>query len=264
MKKLKKFYLQSSVFILFSFLGINSVFCLPCNIVNNQGLDGKTVSPKIFASELRPTAFQGDRVLIGKTYDGVEFRVQVRASRRAIVPIQKLAGRFHITEKIKEDFVGSWYRYSVGSFLTYNEAKDLRNKLITENGVKDAFIVAFYKGIRLNKLSDLKELAPQTYPVKNTTVDENEIIYRVQILAVKYNKIDVEALKSKYGVQREIKEEVFHNWRKYTVGRFTSFNEAKELRAILIKRGISGAFVVIYRNGNRITINKRVKYTEAD
>ena len=259
MKKLQKFYFQSSVFVLFSFLGIHSVFCLSCNIVNKQELHEKTVSSKIFVSELSPTAFQGDRILTGKTFDGVEFRVQVRASRRAIVPIRKLAGRFHITEKIKEDFVGNWYRYSVGSFLTYNEARDLRNKLIAENGVKDAFIVAFYKGKRLNKLSDLKELVPQTYPVTNTTFDENGIIYRVQILAVKYNKIDVEVLISKYGVQGEIKEEVFHNWRKYTVGRFTSFNEAKELRAILIKRGISGAFVVIYRNGKRITINKRVK-----
>ena len=258
MKKLQKFYLKTVFFVLIYFLIHTSLLSQANIIVEDHGMKEKQVQQKLVVTNVNSTIILGDVDSSGEVYDGVEFRVQVRASRKAIAPIHKLAERFHLTEKIKEDFVGNWYRYSVGSFLTYKDASNLRNKLITENEVKDAFIVAFYKGKRLNKLSDIKELAPQTYPKTITTVDENGIIYRVQILAVKHNKIDVEILKNNYGIQREIKEEVSHNWRKYTVGQFTSSNEAREFRAILIEHGLSDAFVVIYRNGNRITINKRV------
>ena len=204
---------------------------------------------KAVEEKTRPPAISSNKI---------EFKVQVRASRQAIEPIQRLAEKYHITDDINEDFIGNWYRYSIGSFSTYNDVKEFRNLLIAENGIRDAFIVAFVNGKRLNDLSDLKVVAPEAYPNTNTSFNKNGMLYRIQILAVKHNKVDIESLKNVYGLQQEVNEEVFHNWRKYTVGRFLSFKEAAELKNILVEKGISDAFVVIYQNGQRITINKRV------
>lgn len=237
MKKSQLFCFLISVLILFSPLSQSSLFSQSSIIVKKQESKKKSTPPATSSNK-------------------IEFRVQVRASRQAIEPIQKLARRYHITDEIREDFSGNWYRYSIGSFPTYEDAKKTRNLLIAENGVQDAFIVVFVNGERLNKLGDLKMLASKVSP--NTSFNKNGRLYRIQILAVRHSIVDVETLQNIYGLQQEVNEEVFHNWRKYTVGRFLSLNEAIKLKNDLVEKGISDAFVVIYQNGQRITINKRV------
>ena len=41
---------------------------------------------------------------------------------------------------------------------------------------------------------------------------------------------------------------------KYTVGSFSTYDQANEFRSTVLSRGISGAFVVAYRNGKRINV----------
>jgi len=184
----------------------------------------------------------------------VEFRIQVRAKYKAGIPLQKLANRYHLREEIKEDYNGNWYRYSIGSFHSYDKARDYRNKIIGEHGVRDAFIVAFMNGSRLDSLSELKEVAPEFYPQK-TRFKETGTIYRVQILALKQSMVMTETLKIIYNIDEEINEEVYYNWRKYTIGKFTSKNDAKKIQQEMIDKGIIDAFIVIYKNGERIIYN---------
>jgi hypothetical protein len=83
----------------------------------------------------------------------VEYRVQIRA--RINQPISKsyLEKRYNIpASDIKEDMHNGFYIYTVGSYPTYEEAASNRNRIRRENGVSDAFIVAFQYGKRLNKL----------------------------------------------------------------------------------------------------------------
>jgi opacity protein-like surface antigen len=185
------------------------------------------------------------------TFKKVEFRIQVRAAYKAKIPLQNLANKYNLREDIKEDYVGNWYKYSIGSFGSYEEAKEYRSAIIGEHGVRDAFIVAFYQGKRLNELSELKELAPEAYPYK-TKFKEEGPCYRVQILALMKSSVETEALKDIYKIEEDVNEEVFYNWRKYTVGKCTSIGEAKLLLTKMKDKGISDAFIVIYKNGERV------------
>ncbi len=83
----------------------------------------------------------------------LEYRVQIRA--RINQPIAKsfLEKRYNIPAyDIKEDMHNGYYIYTVGSYRTYEEAASNRNRIRRENGVGDAFVVAFQYGKRLNKL----------------------------------------------------------------------------------------------------------------
>lgn len=184
----------------------------------------------------------------------VEFRVQVRAAYKAKIPLQRLANKYSLREEIKEDYIGNWYKYSIGSFDNFDEAKEYRKAIIGEHGVRDAFIVAFFEGKRLNDLSDLKDVAPDAYPFK-TKYKENGPCYRVQILALMKKSIIPAVIKDIYNIDEEVNEEVYHNWRKYTVGKCTSKEKAKILRQKLVDKGIIDAFIVIYMNGERVTFN---------
>ena len=48
-----------------------------------------------------------------------------------------------------EDTYNGFYIYTIGSFPTYNEAKDYKYTLIDNNGISGAFVVAFSNGKRL-------------------------------------------------------------------------------------------------------------------
>ena len=181
----------------------------------------------------------------------IEFRVQVRASKQAIIPITKLAKKYNLTEKINEDYSGSWYRYSIGSFSTYNNAKAFRNTLITDKGIGDAFVVVFYNGERLDNITDLKDIDPNNYPGQRHATDKSEKMYGVQIFAVYNNSIDIKTIKESYNLNQEINEEVFQSWRRYTIGRFATFKAATNLKDTLSESGIADAFVVIYQDGKR-------------
>jgi hypothetical protein len=188
--------------------------------------------------------------------DKVEFRVQVRASGDKRIPLQRFANNYHIREEVKEDFDGSWYRYSVGVFADYFEAKDYRNKIVTENIINDAFVVAFFNGQRLDSINELIQLAPDFYPYKISKKEtETEIetgpVYRVQILALKDGRAKAGELKEKYDINQEIQEEVFNNWSKYTVGNCKTIEEVKKLRLELIDKGLTGAFIVKFEKGER-------------
>ncbi len=184
-----------------------------------------------------------------------EFRVQVRASKQAIIPITKLAKKYNLIEKINEDYSGNWYRYSIGSFSTYNDAKTFRNTLISENGISDAFVVVFYNGERLDNINDLKDIDPNNYPGQKSITDKSVKMYGVQIFAVFNNSIDIETIKETYNINQDINEEVYQSWRRYIIGRFTTFKEANNLKDTLAEKGIADAFVVIYQDGKRTDIN---------
>jgi len=206
--------------------------------------------PEIVIAEPAPVEEQEEII----PQKDVEFRVQVRAAYKAKIPLQNLAGQYKLYDDIKEEFIGNWYRYSVGSFHDYEEAKGYRNTIIGEHGVRDAFIVAYYQGRRLNRLSELKELAPDAYPFR-TKYKENGTCYRVQILALMKSEVDPETLKEIYAIQDVINEEVYHNWRKYTIGKCKTKEEAAKIRQELVTKGIVDAFIVIYKNGERIAFN---------
>ncbi len=85
---------------------------------------------------------------------GIEFRVQCGAFRENSQAQSELAAKYRITEVIQEESIDGWYKYTVGSFRTYDEAASYRDKFITRTGITTAFLVAYKDGKRLPKITD--------------------------------------------------------------------------------------------------------------
>ncbi len=80
----------------------------------------------------------------------LEYRVQILAKREKPVSISFLKNKYHIVnETINEEHFSDYYKYLVGNYSTYEQARKKRDMLRLENGIQDAFVVAYYKGVRL-------------------------------------------------------------------------------------------------------------------
>lgn len=191
--------------------------------------------------------------------ENVEFRIQLRASYNLRLSTDSLAKMFGLNEKITEEKIGRWYKYSAGSFKTYEEAKIYRKQINGKPGIKDPFIIAYYNGKRLNKLSELKDLAPETLPggkQAKPKFKENGYCWRVQILAMKSKQVSPSALRNMHNIVEIVNEEIYHNWSKYTVGDCLSKQQALTLRLDLVNKGLNGAFLVKYHDGERAELKK--------
>jgi cell division protein FtsN len=89
-----------------------------------------------------------------KPLTGVEFRVQCGAFRDKNSADTQLAAKYRITEIIQEEFTDGWYKYTVGSFRTYEEASNYKELFIARTKISTAFIVAYRDGRRLAKISE--------------------------------------------------------------------------------------------------------------
>jgi hypothetical protein len=91
--------------------------------------------------------------------------------------------------------------------------------------------------------------------IENSSVtNSHQTVYSIQILALMYNNVKPENLKRKYHISENIKLEKFNNWRKYTVGHFTSLKEAKASLANIKQKGLKDAFIVGYKDGYRFLV----------
>ncbi len=82
-----------------------------------------------------------------------EYRVQIKAKYGKPLSIEKLSVQYNLpVDEIREDRHNGYYIYTVGSYATYNEARDRRNVIRNVNGIYDAFVVAFNNCGRLDKL----------------------------------------------------------------------------------------------------------------
>lgn len=82
-----------------------------------------------------------------------------------------------------------------------------------------------------------------------------EIIYRVQIAAAKMPITD-EYIKTIYKGDKQVMEIREDEWYKYQIGKYKHFDDAAdELKQTNVKR----AFIVVYQDGNRISVQKARK-----
>jgi hypothetical protein len=83
----------------------------------------------------------------------VEFRVQILAKLNTSVSINYLSKKYGIpADQIQEGRHALYFTYSVGSFASYEKAQEKRDLIRTKYGISDAFVTAYYKGIRLEQI----------------------------------------------------------------------------------------------------------------
>ena len=79
---------------------------------------------------------------------GVYYRVQVAAGHKPI-NIKKYFLRYNISHEVRTEKHDGWYKYSIGSFGEYREARDFRMMIWNTTKVNDAFVAAYNNGARI-------------------------------------------------------------------------------------------------------------------
>jgi hypothetical protein len=182
---------------------------------------------------------------------GFNYKIQVAACRVKI-PANELSGIYPETDKITETYEDGWYKYTIGNFKTYNEARTLRN----QSSVSGAFVVAYINGKRVSVTTMITEPGSNSN-INESGMDPNKIEFRVQILASKI-LMQNSVIKNIYNGPLTvdlIQEEGLY---KYSLRAGKKLADAITLAKTL---NIPGAFIVAYYNNQKINLYTAIKLT---
>jgi hypothetical protein len=134
--------------------------------------------------------------------------------------------------------------------VVVSEAPDIE----TESGQLNNLVIE-HKGL-VSESPEPKTRSAVNSPntTKTSVNNSNQTVYRIQILALMYNNVRPENLKRKFHIVENVKVEKFNNWRKYTVGHYTSLREAKASLANIKQKGLKDAFIVGYKDDYRFLV----------
>ena len=181
---------------------------------------------------------------------GMIFKVQIAAARNPMSN-RLLNQRYDGSMKITKDKVGGWHKYSIGEFSNYQEA----NKQKKQAGVEGAFVTAYKNGELLDikhaiQLSEGKE--PKQPSREISREDLTGVKFKVQIAADRI-QLDNNRLEEIYSGVKKIETNKGDGWYRYSIGTCPTYFHAKQLRR---KTDVRGAFVVAYKNGERLNAYK--------
>ncbi len=78
----------------------------------------------------------------------VHYRVQISAGHKRIKTIPYFAKR-KIREPVTVELLDGWFKYTIGSFPEYLQARDKRNDVWKKTPINDAFVTAYNSGQRI-------------------------------------------------------------------------------------------------------------------
>jgi len=200
------------------------------------------------------------------------FSVQIYANK---VPMDKdkISRDLKLSETVYEHYDGDWYRYSVGQYDKMWKAKELRNKMRSVVGVKDAFVVV-YKGDNRITLEEALNYAfkvqKSNIAVSNdeqskvekvyesvalkTTIPQSGLFYGVQILSIEHDHFPLGIFDDLYGIEKPIVIKQKSTWYMIIASGFDSYQDAVDYQPIARNKGFIDAFVVAYKDGKKISL----------
>ena len=93
-----------------------------------------------------------DTIVVKEKSPDIVYRVQIAASKKPI-PLAQLQKIYSSGGTIYTSIEDGWYKYSVGMFDNYHDAKKFKINI----GVKDAFVVAYKNNHRINITEAMKQ-----------------------------------------------------------------------------------------------------------
>ena len=99
-----------------------------------------------------------------------------------------------------------------------------------------------------------KESIKKETPTK--TVDVGKVIFKVQIMA---SAKSLSLIPQNFNGLTTLSKEPYKNMTRYMYGNTSSYTEAKKLRSTAEAKGFTGAYIVAYKDGGRITIYEALK-----
>jgi hypothetical protein len=207
---------------------------------------GLTLEDQLLAAELESGLYESP-------WPGVEFRVQVAASRTESDP-EKIKSQLKLPGELQMNEGEGWYRFSTGEFIKYWKAREYRNIMVSRYNVKDAFVVAYRDGERINLSELINSLAivPDGELIVESIRPVMDRAFSVQLLASADGTISTRVIREMFEIEEEVYKEFKNGLYLYTVGNFESYEDAILTREILKTHGVSGAFIVGYKNGVRV------------
>lgn len=88
-------------------------------------------------------AENGMRAALTKKEGEVNYHVQIGAFTNAKVNAARLKKVFHVTETISSEMQGGFSKFMVGNHVEYKDARDHRETMKNDNGIKSSFVVAY-------------------------------------------------------------------------------------------------------------------------
>jgi HEAT repeat protein len=170
----------------------------------------------------------------------VTYSVQIRASFHKKLDIDKLKSLYHLQTPVREEFVGGYYKYTVGRFITLKEAFRYRKILSEKNHVAGAFVVSYVN----HKRSKALLLLPGDPPP----------VYRVQIAASYKKKLDTLWLKHHLGMNYPIRQSYVYPYYRYTVGDCKTLMEAVQLLRKVNNQSSFKGVAVAFWQGNPCSV----------
>jgi hypothetical protein len=190
---------------------------------------------------------------LSETAKGFLFKVQIAASRVQLNE-NVLNSIYKGNEKISETFEDNWYKYTIGTFDTYKQARQLRDN----TSVKGVFVVAYLNGKRI-------KITPAVVSKKYITESENQegiqaekIEFRLQLIASKI-VLDASVLKNIYNGPIAIDTFEEDGLLKYSILAGNKLSDAIELLKTI---NVPGSFVVAYYNHQRLNLRTAIKLTK--
>jgi hypothetical protein len=211
----------------------------------------KTVTKEIAAKE---TKVPSTKPVPESIATGFLYRIQVAASR---VPLSEtvLKGIYPGQEKIIETSEDNWYKYTIGEFNTYSQARQLRDN----TNVPGVFVVAYLNGKRIKITSSFvsSKLTSDSTDAEEG-IQPDKIVFRIQLVASK-KELSASTLKNIYNGSIAIDTIQEDGWLKYSLLAGNKLSDALEL---LKSINVPGAFIVSYYNNQKLNLHTAIKLTK--
>lgn len=207
-----------------------------------------------------------------KNVSGLFYAIQIGVFSKPVTSTQL----YNIAPLNSERTDNNLIRYTTGRFSSEQKANAAK-KNIADKGISDAFVVAYYNGKRIGlqaakSLIDSqgnevisKEKQEYTFVPSDTTTSESsavslsassnkEIIFKVQVGAYR-ERVPIEdanRLLTLSGKGIKIFKDD-NGLLVYTVGEFSEYESANNLKKQVISEGITGAFVIAFKDGKKLS-----------